>query len=321
MKIGAVIVAAGMSTRMKQFKQLLKIGNLTMAERVVMNFQEAGIRDIVMVTGYKGDSLRKELEYLGIRFVHNENYETTEMFESAKLGLAEYGCEYDKVFFCPVDIPFFTDLTVEKMLADDAQIVMPMKDGKTGHPIAFAGSLIPELLTYKGDRGLKGAIDACGVSVSRIEVEDKGAFMDADTREEYQKLIDLHNERMFTLTVELGISTSKKFFTLKTAKLLEGIENYGSVKEACKELGISYSKGWDIIRTAETGIGYRIVERQNGGKYGGDAYVSERGKKLLGAYRELERELQKMIDSRYSEIFFSQENHDDVDEAAVEPMD
>ena len=50
MKAGAVIVAAGMSTRMKQFKQMMKIGNFTMAERVVINFKRAGIQDIVMVT-------------------------------------------------------------------------------------------------------------------------------------------------------------------------------------------------------------------------------------------------------------------------------
>lgn len=53
MKAGAVIVAAGMSTRMKQFKQMMKIGNFTMAERVVINFKRAGIQDIVMVTGYR----------------------------------------------------------------------------------------------------------------------------------------------------------------------------------------------------------------------------------------------------------------------------
>ena len=57
MRVGAVIVAAGMSTRMKQFKQLMKIGNLTMAERVVINFKRSGIRDIVMVTGYRGKQL------------------------------------------------------------------------------------------------------------------------------------------------------------------------------------------------------------------------------------------------------------------------
>lgn len=38
MWVGAVIAAAGMSPRMVQFKQLMKLGNRTMAERVIVNF-------------------------------------------------------------------------------------------------------------------------------------------------------------------------------------------------------------------------------------------------------------------------------------------
>ena len=50
MRYGAVIVAAGMSRRMKDFKQLMKIGDMTFAERVITNFQRAGVQDIVIVT-------------------------------------------------------------------------------------------------------------------------------------------------------------------------------------------------------------------------------------------------------------------------------
>ena len=42
MKIGAVIVAAGMSAQMRDFKELVKTGELSMAERVVLNFRRAG---------------------------------------------------------------------------------------------------------------------------------------------------------------------------------------------------------------------------------------------------------------------------------------
>ena len=114
MSVGAVIVAAGMSTRMKQFKQLMKIGNLTMAERVVIHFKRAGIRDIVMVTGFHSNLLEESLGYLDITFLENENYAHTEMLDSAKIGLRYLKDRCDKVLFCPVDIPFFTDETVEK---------------------------------------------------------------------------------------------------------------------------------------------------------------------------------------------------------------
>ena len=78
MRVGAVIVAAGMSTRMDDFKQLMKIGNLTMVERVVINFLRTGVKDIVMVTGYRADEVEKSLRHFGITFLRNEDYETTQ---------------------------------------------------------------------------------------------------------------------------------------------------------------------------------------------------------------------------------------------------
>ena len=92
MNIGAVIVAAGMSTRMKDFKQLMKIGDLTMAERVIVNFRRAGVKDIVMVTGFQAKRLEKELCHLGVTFLRNEHYETTQMFDSATITAPIFIC-------------------------------------------------------------------------------------------------------------------------------------------------------------------------------------------------------------------------------------
>ena len=107
MRVGAVIVAAGMSTRMDDFKQLMKIGNLTMVERVVINFLRTGVKDIVMVTGYRADEVEKSLRHFGITFLRNEDYETTQMFDSAKMGLNYLKDRCEKVLFCPADVPFF----------------------------------------------------------------------------------------------------------------------------------------------------------------------------------------------------------------------
>lgn len=137
MRAGAVIVAAGMSTRMKQFKQMMKIGNFTLAERVAINFKRAGIQDIVMVTGYHGRQLEAYLNYLDIEFVKNEQYEHTDMLESAKIGLYQLQNRCDKILFCPADIPFFTDETVKAVLGQNAEIVVPRCGGKSGHKILF----------------------------------------------------------------------------------------------------------------------------------------------------------------------------------------
>lgn len=303
MKTGAIIVAAGMSTRMKQFKQLMKIGNLTMAERVVMNFKNAGIQDIVMVTGYRSSQLRKSLEYLSIEFVENEDYEHTEMFESAKLGFEHLKDRCDRIVFCPVDIPFFKKETVDTVVNHPGKIVIPRHEGRKGHPIALDRSLLPLILSYQGDRGLKGAVDATGIPIDYVDVDDPGALMDADTKEDYERLVDLHNKRLMKPVVKLGIETTRECFGPLTAQLLQKIEETGSVKEGCKYTDISYSKGWAIINLAEAGLGYRLVERVIGGKYGGEAYLTDKGKDLLKAYMELDQEIQEIVRKKYSQIF------------------
>lgn len=68
MNIGAVIAAAGMSSRMHDLKQLVKIDGLTMAERIVVNFRRAGVKDIVMVTGYQGKNWRRSCIIWELRF-------------------------------------------------------------------------------------------------------------------------------------------------------------------------------------------------------------------------------------------------------------
>ena len=191
MKIGAVITAAGMATRMHEFKQLMKIGGIPMAERAIRNFRAAGVDPILVVTGYRAQELEEELKGTGVRFLRNPAYETTDMFESAKLGLKEIQNSCDRVFFCPADIPMFTENTVGRLMEETAPLVMPVSAGRTGHPILMDRSLIPQILGYRGEGGLKGALAALTVEPVYVPVRDPGTLADADTQEEFCKLTEM----------------------------------------------------------------------------------------------------------------------------------
>ena len=86
MRYGAVITAERMTVRLRQYKQLMNIGDLGIAERVIVNFRRAGVEDIVMVTGYNAENLEKSLKKFNVDFVRNPDYETSQMLDSAKLG-------------------------------------------------------------------------------------------------------------------------------------------------------------------------------------------------------------------------------------------
>ncbi|MDO4328761.1 MAG: nucleotidyltransferase family protein [Lachnospiraceae bacterium] len=196
MKVGAVIVAAGMSTRMKQCKQRMKIGAFTMAQQVIMNFKAAGVDEIVVVTGYQAEQIEHEIWNLGVTILRNPDYATTQMFDSAKLGLSYLQNYCDRILFCPVDVPLFSSATVKMLLDADGALIFPVCRETIGHPIILDSKLVPLILQYKGQRGLKGALDSLEIKPVRISIEDEGILMDADTKEDFKQLTALYDTRM-----------------------------------------------------------------------------------------------------------------------------
>ena len=87
MQTGALIVAAGKSSRMGDFKPMLQLGSISIAQRVINNFRQAGISKIVVVTGYRADVLERHLASNNVIFLRNEDYASTHMFDSVRIGL------------------------------------------------------------------------------------------------------------------------------------------------------------------------------------------------------------------------------------------
>ena len=206
MTTAALIVAAGMSSRMGDFKPLLNIGSISIAQRVVATFQQAGVEKIVMVTGYNAVMLERHLAGNGVVFLRNEKYETTQMFDSVCIGLSYLRDKCGRVLFTPVDIPLFTADTVRRLLETDAPLACPAVDGETGHPTLIVASLFDRILSDSGDQGLRGALNRCGAELTLIPVEDRGILHDADTPEDYKALLRYHNEQLVrpVLNVELA---------------------------------------------------------------------------------------------------------------------
>jgi len=185
---GALIVAAGMSTRMKQTKQIMKVGDRTMIERIVSSFYEAGVHDVAIVLGHMADEIQEVLKKYPVTFLYNKDYATSQMFDSVKIGLEYWKERCDRVLFCPVDVAAFSVETVQKLLFCEGDWICPVFHGKKGHPILISTSVMSQILAYSGEGGLKGAFYTLGISPIMVEVIDPGAFMDSDKPEDYEKM-------------------------------------------------------------------------------------------------------------------------------------
>ncbi|HAL18700.1 MAG TPA: hypothetical protein DCO86_03660 [Spirochaetaceae bacterium] len=86
----------------------------------------------------------------------------------------------------------------------------------------------------------------------------------------------------------------QKVFGKGIASLLEKTRETGSVNEACRDLGISYSKAMKIIKRAEQMIQVVLLERRKGGSDREGSKLTRDADKLLSLFRELEAENKKV---------------------------
>lgn len=303
MQTAALIVAAGMSTRMGQFKPMLSIGSISVAQRIIATLHQSGVSKIVMVTGYNATVLERHLAGNGVIFLRNEAYETTQMFDSVKIGLQYLQDKCDRLLFTPVDVPLFTAKTVKTLLDSGAELACPMCEGRQGHPILIASQLIPEILSDCGEMGLKGAMDRCSAPLLRIDVDDPGTIHDADTPEDYSALVSYHNSQLVRPVVNVSLNKEKPFFDSKIAMLLMLIDETKSVRAAGQRMQLSYSSCWNIIRTLESQLNYSLIERSQGGAGGSTSILTDRGRELLQRYNAYEKILKDQANALYEQYF------------------
>lgn len=307
MKYAAVIAAAGLSSRMHEFKPLMCLGENTVIENVIYNLRDAGVNDIVVVAGYKADILKRHVQPLGVKVCINEGYAETKMFDSIKMGIRCIEEPYDYVFLTPGDVPLVKPETIRHMEEIEKRIVRPMCGESYGHPILVSSELVPKLLDYNGENGLRGAIDSLGEKVYDMQVDDVGVLLDADTPEDFKVLRRQAAERRsggrLWPDIRIHITKVDTILTPETSQFLEMIEHTGSIQGACACMHMSYSCGWRKLNRMEKELGYQLVERFPGGLSGGGSTLTEKGRRLLKAYQEFQSELREMAQELFERKF------------------
>lgn len=302
-RTGAVIVAAGMSSRMGEFKPMMKMGSITIVKRIIANFQQAGVSPIVVVTGYRAAELEKHIAKQGVIYIRNNSYETTQMSDSAKMGFSFLLDKCDRVFFTPVDVPLFRVGTVRRLMQTNVDFIKPVCDNEDGHPILFSNKILPKIIACKRNDGLKAMIYECCPKIDVLQVDDEGVLRDADTMGDYERLVKMHSEQLLRPIIDISIMREKKILDKTSTVLLQAIEYTGTVKDACDKIGISYSKAWIMIKEMEQAFGFSLLERRQGGEYGGTSSLTKEGKELLNKYEMYIEEVTAFSEQSFTKHF------------------
>ena len=193
MKVSGLILAAGLSSRMGDFKPLMQINQKSLITLCVDSMLQAGVSRVVVVLGHRTAEVEAALQPYAetgrIGFAYNTDYASTDMLASVKKGLAALP-PCDAFYLLPGDMPAVAQATYaalrREMERTNAAVVFPSVDGRRKHPPLIASAGIPAILAYTGDEGLRGVWKQ--FSCSLVEVEDTGCTLDADTIEDYERL-------------------------------------------------------------------------------------------------------------------------------------
>ena len=86
-------------------------------------------------------------------------------------------------------------------------------------------------------------------------------------------------------------------------ELLEKVQATGSLRRAASEMGMAYSKAWQIVRRAEEHLGVALMTRHAGGRGGGRSIVSDEGRWLVGAFGAMDEEAEALLDELFARHF------------------
>lgn len=218
----ALILAAGLSSRMGRFKPLLPLGERSVVERVIDLFRAVGVEEICVVVGHRTEAMRPKLETAGVTVAENPRF-AEGMFTSIQAGLAHLSpCEHG-VFILPVDIPLVRPATLRLLMEAFASrcantTIHPLFDGQRGHPPLIPPELISDIQNHDGTGGLRTILEAPGASALEIQVPDRFVLLDMDHAERYEMVkqalanhdIPIEAECEVLLTSTPGLSESVK---------------------------------------------------------------------------------------------------------------
>lgn len=185
--IAAVVLAAGRSTRMGERNKLLEaIGGTPMVVRVVASCEQAGFGQIVVVTGYQAESLRRVLRGRGVEFAHNMNYRVG-IASSIDVGLQSVSPGMRGVMICLGDMVGVAASTLRRLIAalpDSNTVCVPTYQGRRGNPVLWGMARVDLLRSQlSGDRGARLLLRRFPEWVTPVSVNDAAVLEDVDTPE------------------------------------------------------------------------------------------------------------------------------------------
>ena len=190
--ITGLVLAAGRSERMGTPKQLLPFDDVTVIGQVVRTLTRSRLgKDVVVVLGHRAMDVVKRISGLPVRLAYNPDPEG-DMISSIRCGLAYI--EPEQAFLIALgDQPLVTTGIVDRLIDEYERcpegMVLPVHEGKRGHPMILSPAYREEILFESMPGGLKAMRDRHADSVRPVPVDTDAVLIDLDYRSDYEEAL------------------------------------------------------------------------------------------------------------------------------------
>jgi len=189
--ISALLLAAGESKRMGRPKLLLPLGGSTIIEQAVDNLLGSRVDEVVVVVGYRAQELGEKIAKKPVKIVRNRRYRQG-MSTSLIAGLNAIDRRAQAVMIALADQPFVESSLIDELLEEfkkhDRGILVPVCQGRRGHPVILSLRYKERLLALRGDVGARQLIEENPDDVLEVPVESDSVNVDLNTPNDYARL-------------------------------------------------------------------------------------------------------------------------------------
>jgi len=192
-KVAAVVLAAGGSTRFEKPKQFALFQGETFVRRIVRAGIEGGCAPVVVVTGEDSAQITSELTRFPVTIAINRDWQSG-LGSSIVVGIRNamnLAPDLDAAVLLTCDQPLVTAAVLTQLmqlrLKTEKPIVASVYAETLGIPALFDRSCFPDLLRLKGDSGAKRIILGRQHDVAPFDFP--AGEIDIDNAADYEKLM------------------------------------------------------------------------------------------------------------------------------------
>lgn len=190
--LAAVILSGGASRRMGSPKALLSYQGRPFLEHLldVARHPKIGVRRVVL--GADAEPIAKEINLASDEIVINEDWEKGQL-SSIQSALRSLPPQTDGMILFLIDHPLISSALVEELIetfySSRKPIVLPVYEGRRGHPVIFSSSLYEDLMKAPLETGARSVVWERGGEVQVVQTNEEGCVLNLNDPDTLQKAL------------------------------------------------------------------------------------------------------------------------------------